>query len=95
MALSMPVVSQGDLEQVASVSNSGLIYTSQKTYLLYLCPQMILQMHAPEAAGRPDIAKAMQRELMQVQESDMAWGLTEGLLQHPVSIWPFKSSLWF
>lgn len=27
----------------------------------------------------------MQKELLVVFESDQAWGLTEGLLQHPVS----------
>jgi hypothetical protein len=42
-------------------------------------------MHAPEAQGNPAIAKAMNQELLKVHASDEAWGLTEGLLQHPVS----------
>lgn len=45
---------------------------------------MILQMHAPEMAGNAEVAKAMQKQLIEVQKTDQAWGLTEGLLRHPV-----------
>lgn len=46
---------------------------------------MILQMHAPEMTGNAEVAKAMQKQLIEVQKTDQAWGLTEGLLRHPVS----------
>lgn len=46
---------------------------------------MILQMHAPEMAGNAEVTKAMQKQLIEVQKADQAWGLTEGLLRHPVS----------
>jgi hypothetical protein len=45
---------------------------------------MILRLHAPENAGNPELAQAMQKELLAVFESEQAWGLTEGLLEHPV-----------
>ncbi|KAJ9116745.1 hypothetical protein QFC20_000680 [Naganishia adeliensis] len=44
---------------------------------------MILQMHAPEMTGNAEVAKAMQKQLIEVQKTDQAWGLTEGLLRHP------------
>jgi hypothetical protein len=46
--------------------------------------QMILRLHSPETSGNPELAQAMQKELLAVFESEQAWGLTEGLLQHPV-----------
>lgn len=46
---------------------------------------MILQMHAPEMAGNAEVTKEMQKQLIEVQKTDQAWGLTEGLLHHPVS----------
>jgi hypothetical protein len=46
---------------------------------------MILRLHAPETAGNPELAQALQKEVLDVFESDHAWGLTEGLLRHPVS----------
>lgn len=46
---------------------------------------MILQMHAPEMAGNTEVTKAMQKQLIEVQKTDQAWGLTEGLMRHPVS----------
>lgn len=52
-------------------------------------PQMILQMHAPEMAGNAEVTKAMQKQLIEVQKTDQAWGLTEGLLHHPVSLAAF------
>ena len=45
---------------------------------------MILQMHAPEMAGNAEVTKAMQKQLIEVQKTDQAWGLTEGLIHHPV-----------
>lgn len=47
---------------------------------------MILQLHSPEAMGNAEIARAMQEELLKVHESEQAWGLTEGLLQHSVCL---------
>jgi hypothetical protein len=46
---------------------------------------MILRLHAPETVGNPELAQTLQKEVLDVFESDHAWGLTEGLLQHPVS----------
>ena len=46
---------------------------------------MILEMHAPEMAGNAEVTKAMQKQLIEVQKTDQAWGLTEGLIHHPVS----------
>ncbi len=48
--------------------------------------KIILQMNAPENAGNADLAKALQKQLQEIQRTDQAWGLTEGLLRHPVSL---------
>ncbi|KAJ9120790.1 hypothetical protein QFC22_002724 [Naganishia vaughanmartiniae] len=37
-------------------------------------------------AGNTEVTKAMQKQLIEVQKTDQAWGLTEGLMRHPTKI---------
>ncbi|KAJ9108122.1 hypothetical protein QFC19_002589 [Naganishia cerealis] len=37
-------------------------------------------------AGNTEVTKAMQKQLIEVQKTDQAWGLTEGLMHHPNAI---------
>jgi hypothetical protein len=47
---------------------------------------MILRMHSAEAIADASIAKSVERELLHLQHTDQAWGLTEGLMRHEVGL---------
>ncbi len=60
------------------------VCTPLRSLTLPRLTQMVLSMNSPAAISSPGVAKHVETQLMQLQATEQAWGLTEGLLRHPV-----------